>query len=83
MHNDDAPIIPPLPGRKGIGLALGGGLARGFTHIGVLKTLNKHGIYPGIVAGTSIGALVGGAYLAGKMDELEDWALSLNRFKIF
>ncbi|HPF78715.1 MAG TPA: patatin-like phospholipase family protein [Alphaproteobacteria bacterium] len=68
---------------QGIGIALGGGLARGFAHIGVLKTLNKHGIYPSIVAGTSIGALVGGAYLTGNMDNLEDWALSLNRFKIF
>lgn len=80
---DETPKTPHLPGRKGIGLALGGGLARGFAHIGVLKTLNKHGIYPGIVAGTSIGALVGGAYLTGKLDELEEWALSLNRFKIF
>lgn len=68
---------------KGIGLALGGGMARGFCHIGVLKTLNKHGIYPSIVAGTSIGALVGGSYLTGKLDELEDWALSLNRFRVF
>lgn len=67
----------------GIGLALGSGMARGFAHIGVLKVLAKHGIYPGIVAGTSIGALVGGAYLAGKLDVLEDWVLSLNRFKIF
>ena len=81
--NDNNTAIPDLPGRTGIGLALGGGLARGFAHIGVLKTLNKNGIYPGIVAGTSIGALVGGAYLTGKLDELEEWALSLNRFKIF
>jgi len=84
MGSDKSKIdIPPLKGRKGIGIALGSGLARGFTHIGVLKTLNKHGIYPGIVAGTSMGALVGGSYLAGKLDELEDWALSLNRFQIF
>lgn len=66
-----------------IGLALGGGIARGFAHIGVLKTLIKHNIKPKIVAGTSIGALVGGCYLAGKLDELEDWALSLNRLTIF
>lgn len=84
MNKEQSKIeLPPLEGRKGIGLALGGGLARGFAHIGVLKTLNKHGIYPGIVAGTSIGALVGGAYLTGKLDVLEDWALSLNRFKVF
>jgi len=66
----------------GVGLALGGGMARGFAHIGVLKTLNRHGIFPTIIAGTSIGALVGGSYLAGKLVELEDWARSLNRFKI-
>lgn len=82
-QDDNIPLFPNLPGRKGIGIALGGGLARGFAHIGVLRTLNKHGIYPGIVAGTSMGALVGGAYLTGKLDELEEWALSLNRFKIF
>ncbi len=66
-----------------IAVALGSGMARGFAHIGVLKGLNKHGIYPSVVAGTSIGALVGGSYLAGKLDALEDWALSLNRRKVF
>lgn len=67
---------------NGIGLALGGGMARGFSHIGVLKTLDKYGIKPTIVAGTSIGAVVGASYLTGKLQELEDWARSLNRFKI-
>ncbi len=70
-------------GQPGLGLALGGGMARGFAHIGVLKTLNKHNIYPSLIAGTSIGSVVGGCYLAGKLDALEEWALSLNRFKIF
>ncbi len=70
-------------GQKDLALALGGGMARGFAHIGVLRTLNKHNIYPTLVAGTSIGSVVGGCYLAGKLDELEEWALSLNRFKIF
>lgn len=70
-------------GQPGIALALGGGMARGFAHIGVLKTLNRHGIYPSIVAGTSIGAVVGGCYLAEKLPEIEKWALSLNRFKVF
>jgi NTE family protein len=73
----------PKNGQPGIGLALGGGLARGFSHIGVLKALNRNGIYPSIIAGTSIGAVVGGCYLAGKLDEIEDWARSLNRLKIF
>jgi NTE family protein len=66
-----------------IGLALGSGLARGFAHIGVLKALRRHNIEPRIVAGTSIGALVGGCYLAGKLDDLEEWALTLNRRKVF
>lgn len=70
-------------GQPDLALALGGGMARGFAHIGVLKTLNRHGIYPSLIAGTSIGSVVGGCYLAGKLDELEEWALSLNRFKIF
>jgi NTE family protein len=66
----------------GIALALGGGMARGFSHIGVLNVLERHGIKPSIVAGSSIGAVVGAAYLAGKLNEFEEWALSLNRFKI-
>lgn len=58
-------------------------MARGFAHIGVLKTLNRHKIYPSLVTGTSIGSVVGGCYLAQKLDDLEEWALSLNRYKIF
>lgn len=67
---------------NGIGLALGGGMARGFAHIGVIRTLEKYGIKPNIITGTSIGAVVGAAYLAGRLTELEEWARSLNRFKI-
>lgn len=70
-------------GQPGLALALGGGMARGFSHIGVLRTLNRHGIYPSLIAGTSIGAVVGACYLSGKLDAFEEWALSLNRFKIF
>lgn len=66
-----------------IGLALGSGLARGFAHIGVIRALERHGIKPSIVSGTSIGALVGGCYLAGKLDEFEAWAMGLNRRKVF
>jgi NTE family protein len=60
-----------------IGLALGGGAARGFAHIGIVKTLIAHGIVPDVVVGTSIGAVVGGAYAAGHLDRLEEWARSL------
>jgi NTE family protein len=63
--------------RPVIGLALGGGAARGFAHIGILKTLIAHGIVPNVVVGTSIGAVVGGSYAAGHLQTLEDWALSL------
>lgn len=65
-----------------IGLALGGGVARGWAHIGALRALIEAGIRPDIIAGTSIGAVVGGAYLAGKLDVLEKWARSLNRRKM-
>ncbi len=63
--------------RPVIGLALGGGAARGFAHIGILKTLLAHGIVPNVVVGTSIGAVVGGSYAAGHLETLEQWALSL------
>ena len=63
--------------RPVIGLALGGGAARGFAHIGILRTLLAHGIVPNVVVGTSIGAVVGGAYAAGQLDTLEEWARGL------
>ncbi|MGB9694818.1 MAG: patatin-like phospholipase family protein [Caldisericaceae bacterium] len=60
-----------------IGLALGSGGPRGLAHIGVLKTLINNGIEPDIIAGTSIGALVGGAYsVFGSLDEVEELAYS-------
>ncbi|MGB3831566.1 MAG: patatin family protein [Mesorhizobium sp.] len=74
----------PAPARKtGISLALGGGCARGWAHIGVLRALDEAGIEISMIAGTSIGALVGGCYLAGKLDELEEFARSLTRRRIF
>ena len=48
-----------------IGYALGGGGARGLSHIGVMKVLEEHGIYPDVIAGTSMGALVGALYASG------------------
>lgn len=51
--------------RAKIGYALGGGGARGLSHIGVIKILEEHGIYPDVIAGTSIGALVGALYASG------------------
>jgi NTE family protein len=67
----------------GIGLALGGGAARGWAHIGVLKALLDAGIKPDVVAGTSIGAVVGGCYLANRLDVLERFARGLTRRRVF
>ena len=84
------PAPAPLPKKLRIGLALGGGAARGFAHIGVIKALEAQGIYPEIVVGTSAGSVVGALYAAGndgfklqkiamEMDEatISDWALPL------
>lgn len=51
--------------KKRFGLALGGGAARGFAHIGVLKALDEAGLKPAFVAGTSVGSLIGALYCAG------------------
>lgn len=95
-----APVAPPVqqapaPAAKAphsvkIGLALGGGAARGFAHIGVIKALEAQGIVPDIVVGTSAGSLVGALYAAGnngfalhkmalEMDEatISDWSVPL------
>jgi len=60
-----------------VGIALGAGAARGWSHIGVLLELNAQGIYPDVIAGTSIGAVIGGTYAAGKLKEMEDFARGL------
>ena len=60
-----------------LGLALGSGSARGWAHIGVIRALEERGIKPDIVCGTSIGALVGGAYAAGELDRLEKWVTGI------
>jgi len=70
----DAQSAAPRPS---VGLALGGGIARGFAHIGILRVLAKHGIEPDVVVGTSIGAVVGACYAAGKLDALDEWARGL------
>jgi len=66
-----------------IGLALGAGAARGWAHIGALRELIAMGVVPDVVAGSSIGALVGGCYAAGRLDDLEAFARSLNRRRVF
>jgi NTE family protein len=68
--SQDGPVVT----RPRIGLALGSGSARGWAHIGVIDALIEAGIEPDIVCGASIGALVGAAYVAGRMAELRQWA---------
>jgi NTE family protein len=83
-----APVVPPKPPR--IGLALGGGAARGFAHVGVIQALEEAGLKPDLVVGTSAGSLVATLYASGRtgaqlqqvaesMDEaaFTDWTLPL------
>lgn len=63
-----------------IGLALGSGSSRGWSHIGVINALAEHGISPNIVCGTSIGALVGASFVFNKLQKLEQWVQSLTKF---
>lgn len=62
-----------LSSQPSLALALGGGAARGWAHVGVIRALEARGIKPDIVCGTSIGALVGAAYASGELDRFEDW----------
>ncbi len=75
--------LKPFQTNAGIGLALGGGFARGIAHVGVLKVLEEENIPIGLVAGTSVGALIGAAYCSGvSIAELEQIATRV-RFKDF
>lgn len=78
---DQDQTVPCLP-KVTIGLALGGGAAKGWSHIGVLHALKEAGIKPDIITGTSIGAVVGGCYAAGHLDKLEEFAKSLTRRRL-
>jgi NTE family protein len=65
-----------------IGLALGAGAARGWTHIGIIQALEKLGIKIDVVAGCSIGAYVGAAYASGKLEGLKEWSCSLSDWQV-
>jgi NTE family protein len=69
--------------RPKLGLALGSGSARGWAHVGVIRALADHGIVPDVVAGCSMGAMVGAAFAAGRIEQLEAWALSLDGRGVF
>ena len=86
--NETAAVQPPPPPTLAskpvkLGLALGGGAARGFAHIGVIKALEAQGIVPDIVVGTSAGAVVGALYAAGNNGfELQKLAHQLDETKL-
>ena len=66
-----------------LGIALGGGAARGWAHIGVLKALAEAGLEPDVVAGTSIGAVAGACHITGRLNALEEFACGLTRRRLF
>ncbi|HZI84703.1 MAG TPA: patatin-like phospholipase family protein, partial [Casimicrobiaceae bacterium] len=70
-------------GQPRLGLALGSGSARGWAHVGVLRALVEQGIRADVIAGCSMGAIVGAAYAAGRIEQLQAWALALDRKGVF
>ena len=74
--SDPSNAAPGL--RPKIGLVLGSGAARGWAHVGVLRGLEEIGLKPDVIAGCSVGALVGGAHLIGALEEFEAWARELS-----
>jgi NTE family protein len=82
MHADTEPT-PTSSARPLVGLALGSGAARGWSHIGVLEELARLGIAPDIICGSSVGAAVGAAYAAGRLETLDAWARRLDRRKVW
>ncbi len=67
-----AAAAQPAPPRPRIGVALGGGAARGIAHVGVLRWLEEHRVPIDVLAGTSMGGLIGGSYATGMSpDEIE------------
>ena len=74
MSPDQAPSVA---------LVLGAGGARGFAHIGVIEAIEARGLRIAAIAGTSMGALVGGIYASGQLPAYRDWALGLTRSDVF
>ena len=86
MQLDDIPL-PARPARAGerpltVSLALGSGGARGLAHIGVIGWLVDHGYRIASIAGSSMGALIGGIYAAGRLDAYSEWVSALERGQV-
>jgi NTE family protein len=72
-----------LKNNKTVSLALGSGGARGYAHIGVIETIEEKGYKIKSIAGSSMGALIGGLYAVGKLEEYKQWVLNLNYYDIY
>jgi NTE family protein len=82
-HRDSAPSAEPVAARKPtVALALGAGGAKGLAHIGVIEELNAQGFEIVAIAGSSMGALIGGIYATGKLDVYRDWVCALAKFDV-
>ncbi len=82
--NATGPTGAPPPGacRRTVSLVLGSGGARGYAHIGVIEELERQGFEIRSIAGSSMGALVGGVYAAGQLEAWRDWVLPLHRLDV-
>ncbi len=76
-------IFKPGKKKKDVALVLSSGGARGIAHIGVINALEKHGYNITSISGSSMGALVGGIYAAGRLKTLEDWVKNLTKMDVF
>jgi NTE family protein len=74
--------LPPAPPQAALSLVLGSGGARGYAHIGVIEELEAQGFAIRSIAGSSMGALVGGMYAAGRLGDYRDWVRPLQRFDV-
>ena len=68
--------------KQTVSLVLGSGGARGYAHIGVIRELEKSGYEIASISGSSMGALIGALYASGKLDEFEEWILTLDMFDV-
>ncbi|TAM92577.1 MAG: serine protease [Rhodanobacteraceae bacterium] len=80
--NDHHALEPSNTARPGIALALGTGGARGLAHIGAIEAVETAGFRVVAVCGSSIGALIGGIYAAGKLDVYRDWVCALQKMDV-
>ena len=78
-----APADAATPRKPTVALALGAGGAKGLAHIGVIEEIEAQGFQITAIAGTSMGALIGGVYAMGKLDVYRDWACTLARLDVF